>query len=95
MRTEQIACRFFHPLEQMLACRSPASFFAVWTAKESYTKFTGTGIDDDFAAFSVTDGERIIPMPDGAQFRFLPAEEGYTLCLCARDVTDVNVEVLR
>jgi len=49
-----IAKRYFHPDEQK-ALLSGYDFYKIWTAKESYVKFTGTGIDESFKNFSIFD----------------------------------------
>jgi 4'-phosphopantetheinyl transferase len=51
----KIAERFFHPDEARLIRRDRSFFFRVWTAKESYVKYTGEGITDAFGLFSVVD----------------------------------------
>lgn len=44
-RTQAIAKRFFHPSETAwLNGQGPDAFFQIWTAKESYVKYTGEGI---------------------------------------------------
>ncbi|NLF79860.1 MAG: 4'-phosphopantetheinyl transferase superfamily protein, partial [Clostridia bacterium] len=55
-RKEAVAERFFHPEEAAWLRRrgyTDEDFFALWTAKESYVKYTGQGIDESFAGFSV------------------------------------------
>lgn len=55
---EQLARRFFHPDEQTALFSSAGSerasrFFEIWTKKESYLKYLGTGINRSLSAFSV------------------------------------------
>jgi 4'-phosphopantetheinyl transferase len=54
----------------------PQRFYDIWTAKESYLKYTGKGLGMDLRSFSV--------MQPDAKVRYLrPAlEDGYSLCLC-------------
>ena len=60
VRLKNIAKRFFHPRELPLLEEDTVSrFFALWTAKESYVKFTGQGIDDSFS--------QICPLPDNTE----------------------------
>ena len=67
VRLKNIAKRFFHPRELPLLEEDTVSrFFALWTAKESYVKFTGQGIDDGFS--------QICPLPDEAEV-FICREE--------------------
>lgn len=54
-----------------------ARFFRIWTAKESYVKLSGTGINDDFGKFSV------LSVTD-ADFDFYQVKEGFLLCLCRK-----------
>ncbi len=49
-----IAKRYFHPDEQK-ALKNGFDFYKIWTMKESFVKFTGTGIDENFKSFSVFD----------------------------------------
>ena len=52
-KKEKIAKKFFHPDE--IAHVNSENFFKIWTAKESYVKFKGNGIDKTFREFSVFD----------------------------------------
>jgi 4'-phosphopantetheinyl transferase len=60
-RCRRIAARAFSEREQRfveegLSISSQEvirRFFAIWSAKEAYVKYTGTGIDDGFSKFSV------------------------------------------
>ena len=89
---ESIARRFFHPNEAAwVKDRGDEAFFAVWTAKESYVKFTGEGITDDFAAFSVVDSEENIDRYGNAVFRHIPFEKNYSLCICTPGKAEVEV----
>lgn len=55
---EQLACRFFHTDEQSYVFAAQAQeqskrFYEIWTKKESYLKYLGTGIDCALNSFSV------------------------------------------
>ncbi len=51
--------RFFHKNEADFVAEAPFSrFFTVWTAKESFVKLTGSGIDGGFSTFSVVPEEK-------------------------------------
>ena len=55
---EQIARRYFHPHEQTYVFSASGEererrFFQVWTMKESYLKYLGTGINRPLNSFSV------------------------------------------
>lgn len=86
-----IARRFFHPLERRYAESAPdqKAFFAVWTAKESYVKFTGEGITDAFSDFSVISANGAFSLP-GVTLRHYPVREGYHLCLCTDTALPVS-----
>lgn len=80
---EAVARRFFHPEEARYIASGPEDrFFAVWTAKESYVKYTGEGITDGFREFSVVQDGRMRDFLHGARLRFVPTLPGYFLCLC-------------
>jgi hypothetical protein len=54
----RLAKRFFHPEEQdylfgATTNEQATRFFDIWTKKESYLKYQGTGIDRDLGSFSV------------------------------------------
>ena len=52
-RKERISSRFFHPQENEYLRRCAyRDFFDIWAAKESYVKYTGQGIDENFASFT-------------------------------------------
>lgn len=55
--TEKIAKRFFSTGENaaIAAAENPElAFFEIWTAKESYVKFTGLGLSSGMGSFDVT-----------------------------------------
>ena len=92
-RRERIARRFFHPDEAAwLAGRPEEDFFLIWTAKESYVKWTGEGITDRFSGFSVVGADGGISGCGGAVLRHLPFRADYTLCLCTPEEADVHLE---
>ena len=77
------SARFFTPQEARYVLEDPAlsrdRFFRVWTDKESYLKYLGTGLRRDLRSFSV-----LSPEPGIRYFRQeLPG--GYRLSLCAAD----------
>lgn len=81
--TEAISRRFFAPEEQNYILGAEKGlhqrFFEIWTAKESYLKFLGTGLKKDLASFSVLSLE-----PQIRLFRrTLPGD--YCLTLCTTD----------
>jgi len=92
---EAVARRFFHPREyEWLKERDFAPFFSVWTAKESYLKYTGAGIAGGLAGFSVVDDKGLkaamecteivhSETPGEVTFFYRTYPVGYSLCLCA------------
>ena len=90
----KIAGRFFHPLEASFVLENPQEhFFPVWTAKESYVKFTGRGMDDTYSDFCVVnDGlrsqireqETITWQAENVSFCMRGFEDNYTLCVCTQ-----------
>lgn len=85
-RYRDISKRFFNPAEaEYLETRgyAPEEFFRIWAAKESYVKFTGKGLSQGLAGFSV-----LSPI-EGAELRHIPFREGYSMCLCAEKIGKV------
>ena len=88
---EKLSRRFFHPLEdQYLARRGYAPFFDLWCAKESFVKFTGRGFSMEPDSFSVVSEDGVFPAAENCVFRLLPFQEGYSLCLCAEDPSEIR-----
>lgn len=89
---ERIAKRFFHPREAAwIDGKGQEGFFLVWTAKESYVKFTGEGITDRFAAFSVVDEQGKIDCCQQARLRHIPFAEDYALCVCTAAPAEIEM----
>lgn len=87
-----VARRFFHPQEYAYLCETNfADFFAVWTAKESYVKWTGEGITDRFSEFSVIQNGGIAASLNGATFRHVPYRMDYRICICACHIERITV----
>jgi len=91
-RYSKIARRFFHRQEAEFVLEDPQNhFFVVWTAKESYVKFTGKGMDDTYADFCVVNealylqlllNEKISWQAENVFFHLCSFRDNYTLCLC-------------
>ncbi len=85
----KIAKRFFHPQEAAFIHDS-FSFYRLWTAKESYVKYIGRGIDEHFSKISVLPGhkemidrkEELSWKQAGVFFHSLILEDGSFLCVC-------------
>ena len=90
-RYVKIADRFFHQREADYVRAAPMDrFFSIWTAKESYVKFTQQGIDHTFSDFCVLEdpppsaiGWENAWQAEGVWFRQMPFDQAYTLCLCS------------
>jgi 4'-phosphopantetheinyl transferase len=91
-RQARIAGRFFHPAEvDWLASRPDDAFFQIWTAKESYVKFTGEGITDQFSCFSVVNPDGGIDCCRNGYFQFLPFQDGFTFCVCSAKPAQITL----
>lgn len=105
-RFMQIAKRFFHPQEAAFVEQDPHSrFYTVWTAKESYVKYTGTGMDETFGEHCViplSHGEekfsgQALPaewQSEGVFFRQMSYPEAYTLCVCKANQFDIQIQCM-
>ena len=97
VRFRKMAHRFFHPVEaRFVEGDSYPRFFGVWTARESFVKYTGKGIDASFSEHCV------IPVQEsewphmhssegietwlagGVHFSEMRFRENYTLCVCTK-----------
>jgi len=77
-RMKDIALRHFHPQEVKWLREngfSPENFFYLWSAKESYLKYTGLGLSAGLKSFSVFSLAESIQKIDFA--------DGFTMCLCS------------
>lgn len=77
---DALSARFFTPDEQAYIRQSPQDrFYAVWTGKESYLKYLGTGLQKRLSSFSLLSLDPDIHWAH----RTLPG--GYSLSLCAAE----------
>lgn len=80
---QSVAGRFFHPAEREMALSGgEAVFFSLWTAKESYVKYLGTGIDEGFSSFCIAVNGKISGDALGVTFSWPPVPEGYFASVC-------------
>ncbi len=92
VRRQALSRRFFHRLEdEYLQSVEYRDFYRVWTAKESFVKLSGEGIDGHFSRFSVADAHGLLPYAEGRKLFFVPFREGYTLCVCAKEISSVTL----
>lgn len=75
--TGKLARRFFCPDEQAYLNEHPEQFFRLWTMKESYLKYRGTGLTAALNSFSVLEPEAL-----GVSFVSHDLEDAF-LTLCA------------
>jgi len=85
---EGIAERFFHP-DEIAAIHNGADFFDIWTAKESYVKYTGEGIRNNFHTFTVIDGDGIAESVNGVQLRAWEMRE-HKFALCSKREAEIR-----
>ena len=86
-RYEAISRKWFHRNERdYLEQWGYDHFFDVWTAKESYVKYTGTGMDEHFGSFYTAGREglekKVRDETGGAVLTSVPFQTGYSMCLC-------------
>jgi phosphopantetheinyl transferase len=79
LRVSSFDCMFFSSQEREF-CTNTDNFSKIWTAKEAYGKFLGTGFDDDMCNVN------LVPYLDGTPFhnrifRFLNREH-ILICIC-------------
>lgn len=95
-KAEKISRRFFHPDEvDYLEKQDWVPFFDVWSAKESYVKYTGTGIAGELASFSVVQKGQIKNKIEGLPLRQCKEFPQYSLFICGGtdgEITIVSAE---
>lgn len=82
-KEKSIVKKFFHPDEQK-AYLNGYDFFKIWTAKESYVKQKGTGIDKDFKNFSIFDINH---------FTYLDIIPDHTLCIYTEQPVNIQLKM--
>ena len=88
----RLAARFFHPGEvAYLEGMAEDAFYSVWAAKESFVKYTGTGIAGNFGAFSTVAENGVFPVAPNAEIRIGRWAEDYVFCLCAEVIRGVKI----
>lgn len=92
----KLSCRFFHQYEQAYISKcTKTHFFDVLCAKESYVKYTGEGIDDNFSVFSVVPHgiEKLSNTwcSNGVYFEKVNFSDNYTLCVCSEEKREISL----
>ena len=86
---EELARQFFTKDEQSYVFECPeetaARFYQVWTGKESYLKYLGTGLKKSLDSFSIFSPEISAML----KVRYLP--DGYCVSLCSNDQNSIFV----
>lgn len=77
----RFSARFYAPEEQNFVDSDAGRFLQVWTGKESFLKYLGSGIDRKLSSFSV------FSLPEGVQLHWQKLPESCWLCLCSREET--------
>lgn len=94
--TPAITRRFFHPEETaFLEQNGYNGFFSVWTAKESYVKYTGDGIDDRFSGFSAVEGSLLSCEINGLRLRHIEFDTAYAMCICYDGFDEACVRIIK
>ena len=90
-RHRKLASRYFHPKEQAYLEADPwEGFFRIWTAKESFVKRSGSGIDHAFGEICILpDGETWQDQNGFFRQMILP---GYTLTLSTAQPTQWKIK---
>lgn len=95
---KRLAKRFFHPDEvKYVENGNVNSFFDVWCAKESYSKYTGQGIDRYFGKYSVIPEDPADIMHGkwqamGKYFVRAVLDDRYALCVCTGVEAEIDIE---
>ena len=84
---EAIGRRHFAPDERSYVGGDVRRFYEVWTKKESYLKYTGTGLAADLRAFSVLTPEQKI------RYFYRTLGTDYSLSLCTEE-EECEIELL-
>jgi 4'-phosphopantetheinyl transferase len=80
-RLIKLAKRYFSKDEQIYVLSDPlVRFWEIWTAKESFIKFTGEGLSRPLNSFSVFDGSI-----NYNHFLF----QGFSGCVCSRETAEI------
>ena len=79
----RVAKRFFTEREIGYVGNNPNRFFEIWTKKEAYLKFKGTGLKFPLSDFDVTKNTKIITFE----------KEGFLISLCSEESDFIIIEL--
>ena len=88
---QQVAKRFFTPVEQEWLSKRPAEeFFRLWTRKESFTKALGKGLTLPLDSFSALDE---VLFRDGIAWYFheQPIDGGFLTLCCQQSEAEFRI----
>ena len=93
-----VAARCFHPDEAAFLQTLPEeaqkdALLRLWTAKESYLKYTGEGLSGLTAVCTVSQG-CVFPSVPGVHLQLLPLFAGYSVCVCTAAPAKIAVRSL-
>lgn len=91
-KSDLIARKFYYPHEAAWCKNDLDRFFAVWTAKESYVKFTGDGIDENFKKFSVLDTENKIKSVNNTILTEFLLRDDCFLSVCSQSAPNIEIK---
>ena len=85
-----IATRFFHP-DELDAVKKEGirTFYEIWSAKESYIKYTGKGLSEPLKDFSVINEGKINGSGLGVMLRSIDIAPGHSAFLCAKHIGEI------
>lgn len=92
-KVDLIASKFFSTDEKDFCKGNPDRFFEIWSAKESYVKFTGSGIDENFKRFSVLSDDFKINKVNDAFLNKVFVKDNYYFYICS--ALDALIEIYK
>lgn len=81
---DKIAERFFHQDEAIFLKDDPLAFFKIWSMKESYVKYHGWGINENFSKFSVVSNNKLSKAIDNINLHLIDLDDHYALTLATK-----------
>ncbi len=85
----RIAKRYFTQEEAEFIEKYPHRFLEVWTAKESYVKYTGEGIAGGLSNFCVIKDDKVAREISDVDLMSGKLNVGVTFAICSKNIQDV------